>query len=62
MCFSSYGQQGPQSSYGGGYGTAYGTTTGGYQNTGAYTSAYNSGAYGGVSIQLPSKTEWMLYE
>ena len=44
----SYGQQGPQSSYGGGYGGAY-ANSGGYQNTGGYTGGYNAAGYTGVS-------------
>ncbi|XP_028395526.1 RNA binding protein fox-1 homolog 3-like [Dendronephthya gigantea] len=56
-----YGQQGPQSSYGGGYGSAYGTS-GGYQNTSAYTSAYNSGAYGGgYQQQAPQQSHTQGY-
>ena len=45
----SYGQQAPQSTYGGGYGTAYGGAAG-YPATGGYNSGYNSGGYGGVGI------------
>ncbi|CAB4011636.1 RNA binding fox-1 homolog 2-like isoform X6 [Paramuricea clavata] len=56
-----YGQQGQQSTYGGGYGSAYGGT-GGYQNTAGYASGYNSGGYGGgYQQQAPQQSHTQGY-